>query len=504
MRPLRWVVVALLATWRLGAAQQASAYLPIPHWATPYLEHLIARGVMADPTPLTRPWREGDVLKALAEADTTQLSGSERAVVRRITTELTGNGERGTGNGGAGRVGGSVGVANAGHAPRDPLRAAGVGHTTANGGLDLTFYWGSIVAVTHPYFDTRLRYDPDYAGKKDRSIAGRNAEAYVSGQWRYGEVFFGSLDRNWGPSALDGLLISPEPYSYAHLGVTIGTPRLHIEALLTQLDDLLDTTGAPNHRYLTAHRLIMRPSGVTTIGLWEGNEIAGPGRQFEPSFANILDLGLLAQYDQGVSSNAQLGFDVDTRVHRTHLFTQFLLDDIKIDRGGAGNQKPPLLGFTMGAQRGVGLMSWTAFYTVVTNLTYRTPDPTETVMRRGVGLGRNFSDYDQLSLKASLVAGPGVLVSPEITVLRQGEGDFRKPFPPVAAYDTTPTPLDRVVERPVRLAPALHWRAAPWQLHADGGVHLIHNYQHVTGATKTKFVGSIGLTFYFRRESVLP
>src|SRR5258708_36776039 len=125
-------------------------------------------------------------------------------------------------------------------------------------------------------------------------------------------------------------------------------------------------------------------------GLGGGEEIAGPSRQFEPSFANILDLGLLAQYDQGVSSNAQLGFDVDTRVHRTHLFTQFLLDDIQIDRGGAGNKKPPLLGFTMGAQRGGGLISWTAVYTVVTNPPYRTPDPTQTGMRRRVGLGRHF------------------------------------------------------------------------------------------------------------------
>src|SRR5258708_6531886 len=135
MRTLRLLVVVVLATWRLGAAQQASAYLPIHHWATPYLEHFIARGVMADPTPLTRPWREGDVLKALAELDTTQLSGSERAVVRRITTELTGSVERGTGNGGAVRVGGSGGAAQASHARRDPPRAPGVGPTTASGSL---------------------------------------------------------------------------------------------------------------------------------------------------------------------------------------------------------------------------------------------------------------------------------------------------------------------------------------------------------------------------------
>src|SRR5258708_32840416 len=141
MRTLRLLVVVVLATWRLGAAQQASAYLPIHHWATPYLEHFIARGVMADPTPLTRPWREGDVLKALTDLDTTQLSGSERAVVRRITTELTGSGDRGTGNGGAFRMEGALGAANGSHPRRAPLRAASAGHAQADGGLDRAGHW---------------------------------------------------------------------------------------------------------------------------------------------------------------------------------------------------------------------------------------------------------------------------------------------------------------------------------------------------------------------------
>src|SRR6266550_3503709 len=120
MRTLRLLVVALLATWRLGTAQQASPYLPIHHWSTPYLEHFIARGVMADPTPLTRPWREADVLTVLGAMDTMRLSAGERRVVRRLTTELTHKEE-----GPALRADGDVGEAGATHARRDPLRAAG-------------------------------------------------------------------------------------------------------------------------------------------------------------------------------------------------------------------------------------------------------------------------------------------------------------------------------------------------------------------------------------------
>src|SRR5436309_7267954 len=46
------------------AAQGPSPYLPQGHWATPYLEHLIARGAIADPSPLSRPFVQADVVAA--------------------------------------------------------------------------------------------------------------------------------------------------------------------------------------------------------------------------------------------------------------------------------------------------------------------------------------------------------------------------------------------------------------------------------------------------------
>src|SRR2546425_727107 len=74
-------------------------------------------------------------------------------------------------------------------------RQAGPGHATASGGLDVQFQLGRVVAVTHPYFDTQLKYDPDWYGYKKRLLAGRTAESYLSAQWPIGEVLFGRLDR---------------------------------------------------------------------------------------------------------------------------------------------------------------------------------------------------------------------------------------------------------------------------------------------------------------------
>lgn len=467
----------------------------------PFVEHLIARGMLVDPTPLNRPFKMADLARALDAVDTLRLGNGERRVVRTLRTELRPpGGEQGP----WGRVDVHAGVAAASHARRDQLRPAGPGHGTFDGGMAITLQFGPVTAATHPEFDTRLRYDPDYEGKKDRSIAGRSAEAYLDGQWRYGEVFFGSLDRNWGPSPVDGLLVSPNPYSYDHLAIAVGTTGVQLQGIITQLDDLPDSTGTPNHRYFIAHRLLLRPPGRWVVALWEGNLVAGVGRELEPWYANLLTLGLLTQYDQNSRTNSLLGVDVQRRFGRTTGFASLLLDDIQVDRKLASDREPSSYGATLGAEGGLGNMGWTAYYTRVANLTYRTPNYAETVMRRGVGLGRNFSDYDQLTVRGSVVLGPGLLLAPEATLLRQGEGDFRLPYPAVAAYASTPGFLSGVVERTVRLAAGARWGSRTWSFSADGGVHLVHNAGHVAGRSDTQWVGTVGITYRIRWESPLP
>jgi hypothetical protein len=501
---LALLVATLLPSLTAGAnlaAQGSSPYLPLSHWATPYLEHLIARGAIADPSPLNRPFAQADVVRVLSAADTTRLGGAERRVVRAILASL---GRPPTDGKPWARMDGNVAATGASHARRDPLRAAGPGHGTAAGGLAIQALLGPVAVVTHPYFDTRLKYDPDYDGKKDRVIAGRTAEAYVDARWRFGELFFGSLDRNWGPPALEGLIVSPSPYSYDHLALSLGTRRIQLQGIVTELDDLPDTAGVSNHRFLIAHRLLWRPSNATTLGFWEGAIAAGRARTLEPWFANILNLGLLVEYDRNVNVNSLLGVDFESRLRGVKLFAQVLLDDIQIDRKAASDKEPPSYGVTLGAETVVHGAVMTGFYTQVANLTYRTPNPAEAVESRLVGLGRNFSDYDQVTLRASVLAGPGVLLQPEATLLRQGEGDFRLPYPPVASYGTTRTLFAGVVERTVRLAMGAAWQRGAWGLSGNGGVHFIHNAGHVTGASDTKWVGSLTLAYRFHVQGVLP
>ena len=485
-------------------AQTASPYVPLHHWAAPYVEYLISSGVIADPTPLTRPLKQADVVLALEAADTTHLGGAVRATVRRLLGEL-----RPRVRGARYRVELGAGLAAASYTMRDPLelgrgvpprQAVRRGFASGTGQLLLAF--GPFVGVSHPTVDTRLQYDPDWTATTNNAT--RWEEGYVSGQWRHGELFFGILDRNWGPSGVQGVMLSDDPYSMDHLYLSIGTERVQVAAITTQLDSRTDSTGAIVNRYMVHHRFWVRPRGRWTVALWESSVLSGVGRQLEPWYLNVATLGVLRQGSTATNVNSFLGFDLERHAVTT-LFGQFMLDDIQLSRKVASDLKPTSYAFTVGAKGRLRsrTAAWTLFYTQVANLTYRNEDNLQVPLFYGLGTGRNFADYDQATVKLSVLTRSGALLEPELTLLRQGEGDPRLLHPLEADYATTATILQGVVERTIRLALGGSWQRAQWGVVANGGVHFVHNAEHVTGAAATHWVGSIGVTFQMRAEGTI-
>src|SRR3989442_14317537 len=90
MRPARLFLFAAWLSAGPAAAQDASPYVPLQHWAMPYVEHLIATGVIADPTPLTRPLNRSDLARALQTPDTTAPSSAARRTMPRLMPEFAG------------------------------------------------------------------------------------------------------------------------------------------------------------------------------------------------------------------------------------------------------------------------------------------------------------------------------------------------------------------------------------------------------------------------------
>jgi hypothetical protein len=487
-------------------SQTASPYVPHDYWGMPYLEHFIASGKIVDPTPLTRPLRADQVVRALEAMDSTTAAGGQWRVARAILNDL-----RQTEQGPYGRIDGDIGVAAATYSERDPLelgrgvpeRAYGPRRGFGSFGLNLQLDFGPVALVTHPVADTRLKYDPDWYGKKDRAVAGRTAESYVDAQWRYGELFFGRLDRNWGPSVVQGLLLSPDPYGLDHLGLTLGTSGIQLQAVVTELDSRVDSLGNSERRFMVQHRLWIHPSGAWTVSAWEGNVWAGENRGLEPWFLNVLNVGYLEQVNTNSNVNNLIG--VDFELHgRATLFGQAMLDDIQVDKKTATDRKPASWGFTLGAKGGLGAASWTAFYTQVADLTYRNEDNLQIPLYHGLGTGRNFDDYDQATLEFGWIAPGGLLLEPELTVVRQGDGDPRLPHPAPIDYPNTAALLQGIVQRTWRAALGATWRQGPIHFSANGGVHYNQNDAHQPGVTKTRFVGTVALSWRFHGAGRLP
>jgi len=472
-------------------ARQASQYIPLTDWSMPVVEYLIESGVIDEPNPLTRPLRQHDILAALQQADTTRLTPAVRATVRDLIAAYS---TRTDGPDYHARV--YAGITTATHARRNPLREAGDGFTALHGGLHAQVTSGPLALSAHGFADGRLEHDPDYTGDKTKSPPHRFTDAYISVQGAYGEIFLGSLDRNWGPTGLPGTLVSPEPYSYDHLMFSVGTKHIRVEALLTNLDPFPTANGEQVNRYWATQRILFRPwpwlVGVfSQATLW-----GGVGRGWELRWMNPLKLSRSTDIDEPQPSdtlNSVYGTEIWIKLPRRITFQgAFTIDDFGFQFGSVA---PDRLAGTAMIDVPVGrTLVAEGSFTFVSSLAYRSSRPEETLMRRGVGLGRNFADYTDATLRVSTLPVRSIVVAPEITLLRQGEGDFRKPFPPTPTT-TQPFIFEGVIERTVRLG--LRASGSLFEhLDVNGhvGVHFIANDQHVTGASRTEFVGGFRLS----------
>src|SRR5437879_7024701 len=108
-----------------------------------------------------------------------------------------------------------------------------------------------------------------------------------------------------------------------------------------------------------------------------------------------------------------------------------MLDDIQVDRAGAGDQKPVSYALTVGTQGAVGGAAtlWRAWYTRVTNLTYRNEDDLQVPLYHFLGTGRNLDDYDQVTVTLGLLTRAGLLLTPKLTFLRHCECVTSRPSP---------------------------------------------------------------------------
>jgi hypothetical protein len=460
----------------------------------------MARGEVDDPSPLVRPFRRSDAVRVLKAADSVGSSPTGN-LIRRLRSEF----EDPLGN--AWRLEGRAGAQAYTHGRRDLLHPAGARKIRPFAELSGSAVFGSVVLATRPMAEPALLDDPDWGGRYDLKFTGRIADAYISAQFKYGSLFYGQMDRNWGPVGLPGIPLSNYGYEHQGLALDIGNEVLRLSAFATDLRDEVDSLGRTVHRYYFLHRLNVRPSRRLSLGLWEGVVLAGADRNFETRYRNPLSISYLANtIGLGDRGNVILGTDIHWRALRRASFeAQLAIDDISYQNRSGPNRVPDRWALTLAAFGPLReSWSWRALYTRATSLAFRTFNPFENFTDHGVGLGRNFADMDQLSAMVSIPLAERWLVSPGLTLLRQGEGAIDTPFPAAPVpLSQTPQIFIGVVEKTFRLGLGVRGREGPVDLMADAGLHHINNWQHQEGRTVNRFEGRIQLTLGLRRAGTL-
>ena len=355
---------------------------------------------------------------------------------------------------------------------------------------------GPIAASIRPIIDTGLNEDIEFTGRRDRTLAGRTEDGYVTGQWKYGELFLGRAARNWGPPAVYGLQLGNYAYTYDHLYGRIGTDKVHFATVLTRLEDFRDAAAVATQRYFSIHRLALRHA-AWEIAATESYLYSGVGRRFEPSLTNPLNIFSLSWRNEAQDGNLGLGLETSFRSRKGTLAAHVFLDDLQIDRCDDICKEPSSYGLTLSAE-GLPLggdQRWFASYARVSYLTYRTPTPSERYSTFKIGLGQGFSDFDEVRVGLDLALVPRTPLRLYVARRRQGEGDYRAPFPLPEEYATTPGIFGGEVSNIVRLGLTGASRFSDVELSGDIGINQVSDRAQLRGVSADGFQGRVRLAW---------
>src|SRR5262245_33159630 len=500
-RAFMGAALVLLAGARSTLAQ-ASPYLPLDDSRLPLIEHLIARGDIVDPSPMIRPFRYADAIRVLTAADTAPETSTGR-LVHSLNESLTSDVR-------SDKSWWRVRLRGGGEAytqkRRDPLHLGGQGTANPYGDFELWGLFGPVAGVVRTSIEPSLIGNPDWPNKSQENVTGRLIEGYLSGQIKWGALTYGQLLHNWGPVGVPGIPLSDVAFERQGLELLLGTRTVRLRALASDLRPQANAAGQSVNRYYFVHRLELQVSRRLLLVPWESVLIQGVGRTLETPFANPLSPTVLAN-NFGIAdtgSNTIIGFDVSWRLgRRVTLQTQTAIDDFWFNKR---NQKQDRYAFTVAGYGPIGSrLGWRAWYTLVSSLALRTQNPQENFTDQGVGIGRNFSDDDQLSVSVTVPAARQWLLTPELTFQRQGEGKINDPYPPPDANGNQITSMFLIgtVEKTYRIALGVAGREGPVELAGNAGFHHVTNDQNQLGVTANRFVARIKVTLAWGRSGSL-
>lgn len=510
------LIVIFVCNALLASVQET---LPSWHWAYDYIETLQKRGYLLGLYQHSQPYTKGELAEALtvlAKSDKI-MTTFEQKILSKLQNEFKDeimflkNPEKPGYQIQAGaRLQGDIDRFQS-----DEASFKGIYRTQA-----LVQISDKIAIYNGVNFDQYLVDDPFYQGKEWRGGAAYNEQAYITGEWGRFQIKFGRDFLEWGTGRTGTLLFSNiaqpmdqlsfkmhlDPFQYNHIHAQLDP----MDGVFYTSDSLTQIKGKAN-RYISAHRVNLHLfENRLECSVTEGLLYSGLSEPVDFSYMNPFMIYYGAQINKSDKANMFTSFDIQYHLrNNVSFYGSLLIDDIQVEKTGPGDLEPNEIGYLVGAHWAdpfnLSGFSIAGEYVRVTNRTYKTPHPWESLLHRNQPLGHPLgNDFDLWFLELSKWWMGNLNVKVNYQALRKGEGSIYTPWDsPWMDYTveqgySEPFPTGIVENRNIfgvefKYHPSIHWGL-------QGFVRFQNreNAGHVEGINDDKTLWRIG--FWWQGE----
>lgn len=527
--PLAFLLIAAVmlgeACLGPGAARASTLpYIPLDHWATPFITEAIGRGLLPEVSIADRPYQRAAVARSLrlsrARADSAETIWSpfESWLLQRIEVEINPTSQPQppafSGLMGDWVVGYGLEARARSESGEDKRR---FGQRDAKGLLlpYLGFQSGRGLAAGLRFrMDTDGERVPDSNARPWRNgWTGDSKNAYVLLQLGKADVLLGRDDLRWGASENSSLLLSAFAPALDQVGLRVQVGPITASSYFASLDDMVldaPTAQAPGdtlpagtrvNRHISGHRIRWQASRALAIGAAETIVYGGVGRGLEAEYMIPVAIYHAAQWNSDFNDNTIWALTADLRPKPDlEFYGELLVDDFQIEHKEAADEEPFEGGYLLGQRiynpLGLDGALLRAEWARVEPFTYNQVLPWNRYLNKGTPIGFDLGpDAQAFTLEFRHWVSEQMTWTLGLRREERGETRVTDPWPvPITGpTDATPFPeFDHVptgtVERRSRIATEfwLHPRVGV-DVRLGGGFVSVDNLENVKGRTRSEW-----------------
>ncbi len=347
-------------------------YIPLDHWATPFITEAVGRGLLPGLSLADRPYSRTVVARAMRierdRADSLQreYTAFEGWLLDRIENEIdpneplppaafsTATGSWSLGYGIEGRMEALTGEDHRRFGKRD-IKGIALPYAGFSSGRGLA-------AGLRFRVDTDGGRVPSFNGRPWRNgWTGDAKNAYVLLQFNAADVILGRDDLRWGASEGSTLLLSSHAPAFDQVGLRVHVGPVIASSFFASLDDMTldvptaqalgDTlpAGTVVRRHISGHRLRWQISRAVALGAAETVVYGGKDRGLEAEYVIPVNIYYAGQWNSNKNDNSFLSLTAELRpLPQFELYGELMIDDLQFEHKSDADEEPFEGGFLVG------------------------------------------------------------------------------------------------------------------------------------------------------------